>query len=288
VMDVLDDVSHAVVIGAGLIGCKVVEALYWRNVPCTVVELASHVLVTALDEVACRLMEEHLGELGIEVRTNDTVAAILGDEERVTGVRLKSGEELACDIVIIAIGVRPNAELAQSAGCEVNRGIVVNERMETSVNDIYAAGDCVEAPDALTGEVRPIPIWPLAFRQGAVAGTNMAGGEARYERGFVMNSIEVCGLPTISCGLYNPPDSENYEILSTLDESRRAYRKVVLRDNRVVGACLVNAIDRAGVLTGLIREGIDVTGFKEHLLDETFSVAYLPAEWRAEKLAKAV
>ena len=128
---------------------------------------------------------------------------------------------------------------------------------------------------------RTIAIWPNAYRQGYVAGCNMAGVEKGYEGGFPMNSVEVCGVPTISVGLTDPKeDGDRYDILERYDRDTPAYKKLVLRGRRLVGAICVGNIDRAGIYTGLIRDRADVTPFKEHLLSGSFGLISLPKEYR--------
>ena len=138
-----------------------------------------------------------------------------------------------------------------------------------------------EAYDMLNGDRRPIPIWLNGYRQGRIAGYNMAGFSAEYEGGFTQNSIEVLGLPTISVGITNP-EGEAYEILKRSDG--RKYRKIVLKNDVIVGAIFIGCIDRAGIITGLIRDRINVKNFKDALLDDNFGFVSFPKELRKEKL----
>jgi NAD(P)H-nitrite reductase large subunit len=187
-----------------------------------------------------------------------------------------------CDLVVFAIGVRPNTSLIPpDAGIEVERGIRVDERMRTTASDVYAAGDCVEAYDMLIDDYRQIAIWPLAYRQGYIAGCNMAGQDRVYEGGFPMNSISVCDVPTISVGLIDPPeDGDRYEIIDDYDRETLTYKKLVLRGHRLVGAVFINDIDRAGIYTGLIRDRADISQFRDHLLSGSFGLISLPKDYR--------
>jgi NAD(P)H-nitrite reductase large subunit len=181
--------------------------------------------------------------------------------------------------VVAAIGVAPRLDLVEGTPIRTGRGIVVNERCETSVEGIFAAGDVAQGTDALTGASRPIPIFPHAYGQGFTAGTCMAGGEPRPGPLFAMNAVEVFGLPTISVGLAAAP-AEGLEILTQEDERRSVYRRVVLRGNHVVGALFVGDVDRAGIYTGLIRDRVDVGGIKRLLLTDEFGLLRLPAQYR--------
>jgi NAD(P)H-nitrite reductase large subunit len=297
---------RAVVVGGGFIGLKTTEGLLARGMQVTVIELADRILSASFDRTGSHLAEAILRRDGVEVRTGTTVQEIIGRAGRVDQVILREGERLECDLLLFAIGVHPNTALiSQAAEIAANRGIVVDKYMRTTAPDVYAAGDVVEALDALLGVSRTIAIWPLAYRQGYVAGCNMAGVEREYEGGLPMNSVEVCGVPTISVGITNPqveagaPGSrpgvattrdpplgisstqeEEYEILEHFNREEMTYKKLVLRHSRLVGVILIGDIDRAGIYTGLIRDRAPVGGFKEELLAENFGLISLPRDYR--------
>ncbi len=279
-------VERAVVVGAGLIGIKVLEALVELGLHATVVELAERVLSSALDSTAAGLARRQLERAGVDVRLGTTVSRVESSGGAVSGVVLRDGQKFECDMVILAIGVRPNTELAAGTAIEVDRGILVDRTMRTSVGGVYAAGDVAQAPDLLRGGRSCVPIFPDAYRQGLVAGRNMAGGRATYEGGLPMNSVDVFGLPTISVGLTCPPD-DHCETLSQLDREAVTYRKVVLRGNRVIGAVLVGDIERAGIITGLIRGRVDVSGLKDLLLTDQFGLLSLPKDYRKHVVSGA-
>ena len=277
-------VQSALVIGGGLIGLKATEALMARDIDVTIVELADRILSTSFDQTASHLAESILRREGTEIRTGTTVEEIVGREERVDHALLQDGARIDCDIVLFAIGVRPNVDLVtpeEETGVRVGRGIIVDRQMRTTADDVYAAGDCVEAYDMLIDGKRPIAIWPNAYRQGAIAGANMAGGERAYGGGFPMNSVEVCGVPTIAVGLTDPQDEMGrIEILERYDREALTYKKLVLRGDRLVGAICVGEIDRVGIYTGLIRNRADVSPFKDTLLSGNFGLISLPKEYR--------
>jgi len=274
------DIQRVVVIGGGLIGLKAAEGLHLLGKQITIVELADRILSAAFDRPAGRVVAKKMKAGGIDVVTEDTVVRIEGEGAQITGVTLKSGDYIPCDTVVVAIGVRPAAAFLKGSKVEVNRGIVVNDSMETSVKGIYAAGDVAEASDFFSGQKNPMPIWPDAYIQGDVAGTAMAGGEKAYGGGLAMNSIELFKVPTISMGITNPVEPKEYEILTYQDLENYQYRKIVLQDNRLVGAVLVGQVERAGIFSGLIREKIDVTPFKEQLLAPDFGIIHLPRDIR--------
>lgn len=274
-------VESALVVGGGLIGLKTTEALLARDLPITMIELADRILGTTFDRTASKLAETILRREHVDIRMNNTVQEIIGRGGQVDHAVLKDGERVNCDLVVFAIGVRPNTGLIpQEAGIRINRGIVVNNRMRTTRANVYAAGDCVETEDILLGISRPMAIWPNAYRQGKVAGYNMAGVEKIYDGSMAMNSIEICGVPTISVGLTDPGDKDGFEILERYNRSQPTYKKLVLRDDRLVGAIFVGDIDRAGIYTGLIRDQTHVSPFREHLLSGSFGLISLPKEYR--------
>ena len=281
-------VQKVVVIGAGMIGLKAIEGLNAIGIDVTVVELAPEVLSRALDKDASRIVQRKMEEAGVEVITNNEVVEITGKGNVATGVVLRDKKKIKCDLVIVAIGVIPNTGFIKESGIKINRGIVVDERMETNIKGVYAAGDVVEALNMLTNEKMPIPIWPLAYRQGSIAGDNMSGGTLVYKGGFPMNSIEFPGAPTISLGIIDPR-GEGYESLIKNDAKNRNYKRIIIKNERLVGAILVgDDVDRAGILTGLIKEQKPVTAFKDKLLDRNFGFVHMPREHRREKLEKAI
>jgi len=280
--EMLPELKHVVVIGAGLIGLKAAESLHHRGVKVTVVELANRVMAAVLDTDAGAIVQGALEKAGVNIITEDTVEEILGDNMGlVNGVKLKSGEALDCDAVIVAIGVIPNAGFAKESGVEVNRGIIVDDHMRTNLPDIYAAGDVTEGPDYLNGGKRVMPIWPNAYIQGKIAGFNMAGVDREFKGGLAVNSIELFGVPVVTAGLSNT-ESDDLEVLSSVEGD--TYRKIVLRGSMVVGAVMVGNIDRAGLITGLIRDRIDVSNMRDRLLANDFGYIDFPVELRKERL----
>ncbi len=275
-----------VILGGGLIGVKAMEGLQAHGIEITVVELMDRILGLVLDKPASGILERKLKEAGVALEKETTIRKIVADGGgKVQKVLLENGKALEADHVIIAIGVHPNLDVVRESPIATNRGILVDDAMRTNLPNVYAAGDVAEATELLSGERRVIPILPNAYRQGKVAGMAMAGGEVSYLGGLVMNSVEVGGIPAISAGLMNPPEGEGYEIKRHLDKKGNMYRKMVLKGNRLVGFILIGAVDRAGIYTGLIREGIDVEPFKKRLLDPDFGYIDFPKDLRSYKLS---
>jgi NAD(P)H-nitrite reductase large subunit len=271
-------VRQAVVVGGGMIGVKVAEAFAYLGIETTVIELLDRVLAQALDETGSSMARRAMEEAGIHIITSTGATSIGGSGGEVQSVTLDSGSRIPAQIVVMAVGVRPNTAPAEAAGIGVNRGVLVDDHMRTSDADIYAAGDVAEAFDPLLGDKRPIAIWPGAYMQGEVAGRNMAGADESYAGSIPMNSIQACGLPTISVGLISPP--EGAETLEYRSNDGKSYRRMFIRDGRIVGAVFVGDIERAGIITGLIRQGIDVSGFREKLIQRDLGLLSLPKQYR--------
>jgi len=275
-------VEEVVVIGSGFIGLEVAYFLRQIGIKVTVVELLNRVLAKALDQRSSQIVEELLKDAGVKFVFGNTVDEILGEKE-VTSVKLKSGEVLKAGAVVVAIGVRPNVELAQTASVEVNRGIVVNQKQETSAADIYAAGDCVECLDITDGQRKPIPLFPLAFEQGLIAGLNMAGKQIEYLGGLPLNSLKFLPVPVLNAGIVEPPDDTYTVLVNDQFEKKGFYRKAILKDGKLKGFIAVGEIDRVGILTNLIRQGMPMEE-PERLVEPDFGLVDLPKWWREEKL----
>ncbi len=279
-LDKRGNVRDAIVLGGGMIGLKTAEALLARGMKVTIVELADRLLSASFDKTASQMMVEALERKGAAVTLQTTIADVFGGSSGIKGVHLSSGSEIYCQMLVLAIGVRPNVGYLKGSPVEVNRGIVVDERMQTNVADVYAAGDVAEAYDLLLEAKRPIPILPLAYRQGMIAGRNMAGHDETYRGGLAMNAIEVCGLPTVSLGESGREEDQEYEVMTFLDARAGVYKKVVIRGGRVVGLILVGEVDRAGIYTGLIERKVDVSSVKHMLLSDAFGLLSLDPQYR--------
>ncbi len=275
----------ALVVGGGLIGMKAAEALRARGGKVVVVERMERVLPMALDEVASDMVATRCREAGIEVVTGQSVTRVTsGGGHRGTAC-LEDGSEVAFDLLVMAVGVRPRDELAEEAGLECRDGITVDGFQRTSHPDVYAAGDAARAYDLVRGEPALNALWPVAALQGKYAGLNMAGREIPYPGGNSMNSVEFFGLPVLSAGVVNPPDG-SYEVVVRRG-GEDDYRKVVLQGDVLVGMLVAGRIERAGILTSLIQEKANVRRVKNFLLEEGFGHIHFPRSVRVERITEA-
>jgi NAD(P)H-nitrite reductase large subunit len=278
-------ISDAVILGGGLIGLKAAEALMALKKKVTIVELADRILSATFDVKASQIIEKSLARQGCEIILRDSIKEIISDNGKVSEIELVSGRHIDAGLVVVAIGVRPNIELVKDSGIKTNRGIIVDDLMQTSDPDVYAAGDVAEASDFNADRNIVLAIWPDAYRQGKVAGTAMAGNAVKYGGGLAMNAVELAGVPTISVGLTDPQE-DGFEVLQKGDLRSSFYKKLVFRDNVLVGAILVGKIDRAGIYTGLIKEKINTAAFKDDLLSDDFGIISLPREYRKHMVSE--
>jgi len=276
--------ENVVVLGAGLIGLQCAEGLRHLGVQVEVVELADQVLPAVLDRQAAELIRDELLAEGIGLHLSDSVSELLGLERVLEAVRLKSGKRLPCQVFVVAVGVRPNVGWLDGSGIEIDRGILVDEHLQTNVEGIYAAGDCAQGLERISGSRMVLPTIPVASKQGLIAGYNMAGLERKYDGEIPLNAMQFGRLQVISYGYVR--DAEEVEAIRYFDEQRKVYRKVVLRNGRVVGALLVRAIDRAGLYRQLINRAVDVSGMKERLVSLDFGVGGLPRSLRDEMFTR--
>ena len=278
----LDEAAQAVVIGGGLIGVSATEALVKRGINVTIIEMKERILNTILDEETSSLEEETIRQLGIEIITGHTVAKVNSNSagrEAVSNVTLENGSSLPCNLVIVAIGIQPRTELVTGTGIKTNRGILVDRYMRTSSPDVYACGDAAEAYDFVYNDNRLTPIWPNAYLGGRTAGFNMAGISTEYSGGTAMNSIKYFGLDVVTAGIVSPVDN-SYEVISKRYDN--IYRKVVLKNGLVVGMVFAGDIEKSGIIFSLMKDRVNVDGFKQVLVDDDFGLVSLPEEiWRS-------
>lgn len=259
------------VLGGGLVGLKNAYALRERKLDIVVIVKSKQLLSQMLDKDGADIVQRHLESKGIKVMLGVEAKEILGGGE-VSGITLDNGEKLDCQLVVFGKGVNTNIGLVEGTAVKTHWGITVNEKLQTNIPEIYAAGDVAETMDLATGLPGINAIWPCAVEQGRIAGLNMAGRQEKYLGSFGMNSVDFYGLSIISAGITKPKD-DGFEILIKQNNEKKLYRKVVLRNNRIAGIVLVNDVDRAGVYAALLKKKIDITSIKDLLIRDNFDFA---------------
>lgn len=268
--------ARVLIIGAGLIGLKCAEGISQSVGSITVVDLADRILSSILDAEAAAMMQSHLEQHGLSFILGDSV------ERFETGrAHLKSGRTVDFDLLVVAIGVRPNTDLLKEAGAALNRGITVDSRMRTSLPDIYAAGDCVESDDISCGQTRILALLPNAYRQGECAGINMAGGQDVFDRAIPMNAIGFFGLHIITAGSYAG------QCWSSVCAEKQQYKKLFYQDDQLKGYILMGSIEKAGIYTSLIREQIPLSTIDFELICQQPGLMAFTREYRDQALAGA-
>lgn len=267
--------SKVLIVGAGLIGLKCAEGLCERVASITVCDLASRVLSSILDDATASLMQEKLEQHGIKFMLSDSAERFDGNT-----AFMKSGKAVEFDVLVLAVGVRPNISLVSDIGGNTDRGIVIDNSMKTSLDDIYSAGDCTQGYDASIGENRILAILPNAFMQGNCAGVNMAGGAETFDKAIPMNAIGFFGLHALTAGNYS---GEMYE-----EKTKNGIKRLFIKDGLLVGFMMIGDTDRAGIYTSIIRERTPLDTLDVENLIKSPSLAAFSSKYRGKTLGGVV
>ncbi len=266
--------SRVLVIGAGLIGLKCVEGIADKVKEIAVVDMADRILPSVLDAEGAELVQKSIEKHGVKFYLNDSAAELEPNK-----AKLKSGAEVEFDVLVVAVGVRPNIALMKDAGAECGRAIKTDNKCQTSLKDIYAGGDCTESYDITIGAERVLALLPNAYMQGNTAGVNMAGGEQLYENAIPMNAMGMFGYHMITAGSY---DGNVYT-----EKEGENYKKLFYKDNRLMGYIMIGDIKRAGIYTALIKNQTPLDSIDFELIKQKPQLMAFSAEDRREKLAES-
>lgn len=280
-MMALGDGQKAVVIGGGLLGLEAAAGMQARGVDVTVVHLMGHLMERQLDEAAGYLLRKELVSRGIKVLCSTTSKEILGENGKVKALVLDNGTELLCDLLCMAVGIRPSVALAKGAGLSIGRGIQVDDRMVTSDEDVLAIGECVEYNGALFGLVAPL------YEQAKVAAKTLAGEDAIFVNSETATKLKVTGCDLFSAGDF--VDGDDREDIVFRDPSRGIYKRLVLKDDVLIGAVMYGDTVDGGWFHSLIKDKTDISEMRDTLifgpafqgggsLDPMVAVAALPAD----------
>ncbi|MFW6120506.1 MAG: NAD(P)/FAD-dependent oxidoreductase [Petrotogales bacterium] len=261
-------VKNAVIIGGGFMGVETATMLCGRGINVTIVEMLPHILSRMLDQDMSEKVIHILREHGVKFKLNNTVKSIDGNK-KVSGVSLSRGK-LHCDMVVLAIGVRPNINVVQGSGIKVNLGIVVDSRMQTNVKNIYAAGDIAEVREQVEGKQGSFAIWPNAIEQGQIAGLNIAGKHTKYGGAEIVNVLDIFDTPVVAMGRTSK-EMGRCKVLSRF--TPQFSKKILLKSNRIVGLQFIGTIRNTGAFYSLMKKGTDVSNIMERLLDDNFVIA---------------
>lgn len=249
--------ARAVVVGGGLLGLEAAYGLMKAGMHVSVVHLMDRLMERQLDPRAGELLKQAIEARGIEVVLNAESEAIRG-RRKVTGLKLKDGRDIAADLVVMAVGIRPCVQLARDAGLDVGRGIVVGDDLATSAPDVYALGECAEHRGVCYGLVEP------AYEQARVLARNLAGENARYTGSLLSTNLKVSGVSVFSAG--DVLGATNTDSIVLSDPGRSTYRKLVIGKDRLEGAVLVGDTSDALWYLDLIRSGRPVSDLRNDLV----------------------
>ncbi|MFX1739058.1 nitrite reductase large subunit NirB [Paraburkholderia sp. A1RI_3L] len=280
-IDAAEVKQHAVVIGGGLLGLEAANGLKLRGMDVTVVHLADTLLERQLDATAGKLLQRSLEARGLAFKLSKATTEILGNEAgHVSGVKFKDGETIDADLVVMAAGIRPNTTLAESCGLHCNRGIVVNDTLQTYDPRIYAVGECVSHRGIAYGLVAPL------FEQAKVCANHLAlMGIGSYKGSVLSTKLKVTGIDLFSAGEFNGGDGCEEIVLS--DPAGGVYKKLVIKDDQLVGACLYGDTADGAWYFKLLREGRKLGELRDHIMFGESSVgdAGVQGQSRASAMA---
>lgn len=268
--------TRIVQMGAGFVGCIIMEGLLSRGVDLTILVRSGYMVRRMMNPTASGLIRTWCEAKGVKILTRTQPLGITAGDGALQ-VALPEGRTLPADLYLSAVGVDPNLDFLAGSGIDVDRGILVDPTMQTSVAGIYAAGDVAEATDCLTGRRQLNAIQPNAVEQGRIAALNMAGKPAQFRGSFVFNVLTTLGLVSSSFGEWQGvPQGESTEVL---DEARYRYLNLQFEGDRLVGANCVGFADHVGAFRGLIEGRVRLGKWKQRLLDDPNRImeAYLAA-----------
>jgi len=261
--------GQAVVIGGGLLGLEAAYGLHKRGMQVTIVHLMGTLMERQLDPTAAQLLQHSLAQRGLSFRMKAETAEIVGQNGKVTGLRFKDADKSLIDaeIVVMAVGIRPNIELAKKAGLHCGKGLVVNDTMQTYDPRIYAVGECVEHRSSVYGLVAPL------WDQARVCANHLAyRGHTHYGGSVTATQLKVTGIDMYSAGDF--ADGEDTETLTYADIRRGVYKRIVLRDNHIQGVVLYGETRDGGWYFKHMQAGTDVSDWRDLLL---FGKAFVEA-----------
>lgn len=276
----LESYKNIVVVGAGFIGLEAAYALKKLNKKVTIIELADRILSRQSDIFLSSLIEIDVIKNGIDIILNSCIKKIYLDEKNdvLINVETNNNQIIKTDAVICCIGVRPSIKIADSSEIKYNKGIIVNEYLETNAENIYAGGDVVEIYDITIGKNNLLPLWGAAVEQGKIAGQNITGEKKIYRGTIPMSPLKFLNIPGLSCGAVSNDNMEN--ILYKTIKPHFVYKKFFFENERMIGYILLNDLSNAGIYTKLIRNKFKIPSeIKRKINEDNFSLSDLPEDF---------
>lgn len=254
-------INSVAIIGGGLVGIQAMQAFVGSGKKVYVIEAAEQILSRIVDGRLSMIIEDYLIQKGIHLRKNERVSEIRRKGKR-SIIFLSNGDEIAVDAVVVAVGAKP--DLPDFIGGEVKKGsgIIVDERMRSNINNIFAAGDVAQSTDIITGKKEIHALWSIAVEQGKIAGENMAGINSTYEGALSWSTLNIFDLQITSFGQI---EDGHYDVRLYEKKDELIYRKLIYREDRLIGGLFLNFHNDAGVLYTLSKKGVRLSLWKELL-----------------------
>jgi NAD(P)H-nitrite reductase large subunit len=284
--------TQVVMVGAGFIAFTILNSILKLGAKLSIVEIAPQILPRMIDRTGAEIVEGWLKRHGVEVRTGAHLQAI-DDVDGRKRLRFQESGGLEADLVIMATGIRTNLDWLAGSGVEINRGVLVDDHLRSSVPNVYAAGDVAEGRDCVTGERAIHAIEPTAMEHGRIVGANMAGQALAYRGSLLMNIVDVADLEIASFGAW---DSATAEVSSAVKLDRPAYRKLLWQGDRLIGAIILGVstdiwtTNDVGMLKGLVQTGAGLGPWKDYLRHNPFDIkkAFLASRTTAQLLPQTI
>ncbi|MFH0748823.1 MAG: FAD-dependent oxidoreductase [Candidatus Bathyarchaeota archaeon] len=265
IRDFARKVENVTVVGGGLLGLEFAFALKKLQLQVNVVEIFPWLLPMQLDQEGAAIFQNQIETQGIKVVLGVKTVEVLGNES-VSGLLLDNGKTLSSNLVLFSTGIRPNIVLAQDSGIKVNKGVLVNQYMQTSATDVYAAGDIAEFEGKIYG------IIPAAEEQARIAGNNMVGeGTTVYKGTVPSNTLKVLGIDLTSMGIINP-EGTKFEVIKKILPEKGIYKKIVLEQGKIVGTIILGETKSVGTIKRLMEMRADTSKYTDSLLEDDFNV----------------
>ncbi|MCW8915499.1 MAG: FAD-dependent oxidoreductase [Magnetovibrio sp.] len=259
--------SNVVLMGAGFIGCIILESLVERGVNLTVVEAEDRMISKMMDTTGGEMLKTWVEKQGVKLLTSTKVTSVAKDSDALKVSTDKAGD-LPADLVVVSVGVRSNIDFLEGSGVQTGTGVMVNDRLETSVKGVYAAGDVAEGPD-FGGGFQVHAVQPTSAEHGRIAALNMNGADVKYRGSLIMNVLDTLGLISASFGHWMGED----DMAVKMDHDHHSYTKLAFHGDHIVGALSLGRTDQIGVLRGLIQSRVKLGPWKDKLKKDPSRIA---------------
>lgn len=274
---VREGAKKAVVIGGGILGVELVDDFIALGLEVTLLVRGNQLLDLLFDQTGASIIESQMKDDGVDIRFDTEAESFSGNDGKLSAVRLKSGETIQTDLVGIAIGIRANVEFLEGSGIKVDRTILVDDKLQTNIKDVYAAGDVCAVHESNSDRYRPTRTWLPCALQGETAALNMLGQNRTYNEGVFFNASDAYRSMYAVLGKFNPRPADDYEFLICAQDEEN-YEKLILKNNKIVGAIFIGSLKDVWPVKQLIEAKVDIAETKSKLCGGTDLQLFLPNE----------